>query len=128
MNIDWTAVLVALLGSNLLLEIVKTIKESIQKRKKIDVEANLADIKTKLSTDYNRLNQIENTLTTLMEVMMRNSEGTILSLQDDVVIFNALRHNHINGESEEQEKKLQEYYKKCAASNFQFHIKEEAKK
>ena len=125
--IDWTAVLVALLGSNLILEIWKTIKESIQKKKKLNIEENLKDINQRLSNDYNRLNNIEATLKILTEVLMRNSEGAILSLENDTIIFNALRNNHINGESELQEEKLKAYYKKCAASNFQIRMKEESK-
>ena len=34
-----------------------------------------------------------------------------LSLENDIVIFNALRNNKINGESEEQEKKMLEFLK-----------------
>lgn len=31
-------------------------------------------------------------------------------LENDVVIFNALRHGKINGESEKQEEKMREYF------------------
>lgn len=34
-----------------------------------------------------------------------------LSLENDIVIFNALRNNKINGESEEQEKKMMTFLK-----------------
>ena len=132
MNIDWTAVLVALLGSNLLIEIWKTIKESIKKKRRLDVESeinnlkkllsdSLSSINEKLSNDYSRLNSIERTLELIAEVLSRDSEGTILSLQNDAIIFEALRNHHINGESEAQEKKLQEYYKKCAEFNLKLH-------
>lgn len=139
MNIDWTAVLVALLGSNLVLEIWKTIKESIQKRRRLDVESEINSIKKtvndlkitindqftsmnkKLEGDYERLNAIESTLRIMSEVINRTSKGTILSLQNDSIIFNALRTNHINGESEKQEKKLDEFYKECAEFNLQMH-------
>lgn len=40
----------------------------------------------------------------------RLAEGVKLGLENDVVIFNALRNGHINGESEEQEKKMKEYF------------------
>lgn len=40
----------------------------------------------------------------------RLSEGMELGLENDVVIFNALRNGHINGESEKQEEKMREYF------------------
>lgn len=131
-NIDWTVVLVALLGSNLIVEIWKTIKESIQKKKKINVEAEFVrlnglvaqiseDMNGKFTNDMKRLNDIERTLKTLTELMSRTSKGTILSLENDTIVFNALRNNHINGESELQEKKLKAYYKECAEFNLQMH-------
>ena len=40
----------------------------------------------------------------------RLSEGMELGLENDVVIFNALRNGHINGESERQEEKMREYF------------------
>ena len=44
----------------------------------------------------------------------RLSEGVQLGLENDIVIFKALRIGHINGESEEQERKLQQYFYDCA--------------
>ena len=135
MNIDWTTVLVALLGSNLVIEIWKTIKEAIAKHNRLDVESELTkvnnkianlelvieDINKKLDNDLRRFEAIEKCLEVMTEVMSRNSRGTILSLENDQVIFNALRNNHINGESEIQEKKLDEYYKECAEFNLKIH-------
>ena len=40
-------------------------------------------------------------------------EGIRLGLENDIVIFNALRNNHINGESEKQEKKMNAYFRKA---------------
>mgnify|MGYP006398957881 CR=1 FL=1 len=40
----------------------------------------------------------------------RLSEGMELGLENDIVIFNAFRNNHINGESEKQEAKMREYF------------------
>jgi len=136
MNIDWTTVLVALLGSNLVIEIWKTIKEAIAKHNRLDVESELTkvnnkianlelvieDINKKLDNDLRRFETIEKCLEVMTEVMSRNSRGTILSLENDQVIFNALRNNHINGESETQEKKLDEYYKECAEFNLKMHM------
>ena len=40
----------------------------------------------------------------------RLTEGIELSLEDDIVIFKALRQGHINGESEAQESKLNDFF------------------
>lgn len=40
-------------------------------------------------------------------------EGIRIGLENDSVIFNALRKNNINGESEAQEKKMNEYFRKA---------------
>lgn len=40
----------------------------------------------------------------------RLSEGIELGLENDTVIFKALREGHINGESERQEKKMNEFF------------------
>lgn len=48
----------------------------------------------------------------------RIAEGMKLGLENDVVIFNALRLGHINGESEAQEKKLRDYFKACTMKGF----------
>ena len=37
-------------------------------------------------------------------------EALKILMQNDIVIFNAFRHNHINGESEEQEAKMKEFF------------------
>ena len=43
----------------------------------------------------------------------RVMEGIRLGLENDVVIFKALRDNHINGESEKQEEKMNAYFRKA---------------
>lgn len=40
-------------------------------------------------------------------------EGIRLGLENDMVIFKALRDNHINGESEKQEEKMNAYFRKA---------------
>ena len=40
-------------------------------------------------------------------------EGIRLGLENDSVIFNALRENKINGESEAKEKKMNDYFRKA---------------
>ena len=48
----------------------------------------------------------------------RISEGLQLLLENDIVIFNALRNGHINGESERQEKRMKDYFYKCSIKGF----------
>ena len=48
----------------------------------------------------------------------RLSEGMELGLENDVVIFNALRNGHINGEYERQEEKMREYFFKKSMNGF----------
>ena len=48
----------------------------------------------------------------------RLSEGMELGLENDVVIFNALRNGHINGESERQEEKMRDYFFKKSMNGF----------
>lgn len=43
----------------------------------------------------------------------RVMEGIRLGLENDVVIFKALRDNHINGESEKQEEKMNAYFRRA---------------
>lgn len=53
---------------------------------------------------HDRLDKVE-------KVVERLAEGVTLGLENDIVIFNALRNNHINGESEKQEQKMRTYFK-----------------
>lgn len=53
---------------------------------------------------HDRLEKVE-------KVVERLAEGVTLGLENDIVIFNALRNNHINGESEKQEQKMRTYFR-----------------
>lgn len=48
----------------------------------------------------------------------RIAEGLHIGLENDRVIFKAFRENKINGESEEQEKKMDQYFHKCATDGY----------
>lgn len=127
--------LITLLGSSLAVEIYKIIRDAIKKHRKSDIEASinklinefnqyktnndktLEKISNELTSDTKKLYTMDIELKQTTEAINRNSRGTILSLENQVVIFNALRNNHINGESEKQEKKLNDYYRECAESN-----------
>ncbi|MFA5453477.1 MAG: hypothetical protein WC248_07880 [Candidatus Methanomethylophilaceae archaeon] len=46
------------------------------------------------------------------------AEGLKLGLENDIVIFQAFRRNAINGESEAQEKKMNDYFRDTTTSSF----------
>ena len=48
----------------------------------------------------------------------RIAEGTQLGLENDIVIFDALRRHSINGESEEQERRMNEYFLHTTTDSF----------
>ena len=48
----------------------------------------------------------------------RIAEGLNIGLENDRVIFRAFRENKINGQSESQEKKMDEYFRKCATDGY----------
>ena len=47
---------------------------------------------------------------TIKETMKLMEEGLVMALENDKVIFKALRNHEINGDSEEQERKMDEYF------------------
>lgn len=48
----------------------------------------------------------------------RIAEGLNIGLENDRVIFRAFRENKINGESEAQERKMDDYFRKCASDGY----------
>lgn len=54
----------------------------------------------------------------------RVTEGITLLLENDKVIFEALRKGHINGESEKQEHKMNEYFFKNSVSGLKLNKEE----
>jgi hypothetical protein len=50
------------------------------------------------------------TLVAINERLDTVQEGLVMALENDRVIFRALRTHEINGESEEQEKKMDKYF------------------
>ncbi len=47
---------------------------------------------------------------TIKEKLSFVQEGLVMTLENDKVIFKALRNNEINGESENQDEKMDEYF------------------
>jgi phosphomevalonate kinase len=50
----------------------------------------------------------------------RISEAVDLSLESHLVTQKALREGHINGESEAQAQKIQDYFRRCASKGMQY--------
>ena len=46
----------------------------------------------------------------IKETLIKLQEGLTMALENDLVIFKALRTHEINGESEEQEEKMKKYF------------------
>jgi len=60
------------------------------------------------------------TLPELCERINRISEAVDLSLESHLVTQRALRDGHINGESEAQMAKIQDYFRRCAAKGMSY--------
>jgi len=60
------------------------------------------------------------TLPQLCERINRISEAVDLSLESHLVTQKALREGHINGDSEAQAQKIQEYFRRCASKGMQY--------
>lgn len=121
MSIDWTAILVTLLGGGgLVMGLFNAIKDSVSKHRN-NLDKDIAEIRQKLNNDYNHLEELEKkvdglsySITELKQVKGHEVKGIMLGLENDAVIFEALKTNHINGESEDQKQKMDAYFKECA--------------
>jgi hypothetical protein len=60
----------------------------------------------------------KDTVVDLCQRVDRLAEGLRIGLENDVVIFEALRKKDINGNSKEQERKMQAYFAKCTAESY----------
>ena len=60
------------------------------------------------------------TLPQLCEWINRISEAVDLSLESHLVTQKALREGHINGDSEAQAQKIQEYFRRCTSKGMQY--------
>lgn len=57
-------------------------------------------------------------LKTVSKILRHLGNGLDIGLRNDRVIFRALREHSINGESEEQEKIMEEYFTRCTIAGF----------
>ena len=62
--------------------------------------------------------KIREDINKLSKVVDRIGDGLNIGLRNDKVIFEALRKNSINGESERQEQIMDEYFTNCVTSRF----------
>jgi glutaredoxin 2 len=62
--------------------------------------------------------KIREDITQLSKLVDRIGDGLNIGLRNDKVIFEALRKNSINGESERQEQIMDEYFTNCVTSSF----------
>lgn len=121
MELDWTAIIVTLLGGGgLVMGLFNAIKESVSKHRN-NFDNDIAEIRRKLNKDYSHLEELEKKVDSLSESIsdlkqLKDHEvkGIMLGLENDAVIFEALKNHHINGESEAQKEKMDAYFKECA--------------
>ena len=129
MNIDWTAILVTLLGGGgLVMGLFNAIKDNVS-RSRNNLNDDIAKIRQKLSKDYNHLEELEKkvdglseSISDLRQVKDHEVKGIMLGLENDAVIFEALKTHHINGESEAQKQKMDAYFKECAQETMEGRI------
>ena len=120
MQLDWTAILVTLLGGGgLVMGLFNAIKDSVFKHRN-NLDKDIAEIRQKLINDYNHFEELEKkvdilseSISDLKQVKDHEVKGIMLGLENDAVIFEALKTHHINGESEAQKQKMGVYFKEC---------------
>ena len=71
------------------------------------------------------LAKLRKAITSLYRQVNRIAKGMDIALKNDQVIFDALRKNQINGESEVQDKIMEDYFRECAVAGFKADGKEE---
>lgn len=129
MQLDWTAILVTLLGGGgLVMGLFNAIKDSVFKHRN-NLDKDIAEIRQKLINDYNHLEELEkkvdslsDSISDLKQVKDHEVKGIMLGLENDAVIFEALRTHHINGESEAQKQKMDVYFKECTQETMEGRI------
>ena len=129
MQLDWTAILVTLLGGGgLVMGLFNAIKDSVSKHRN-NLDKDIAEIRQKLLNDYNHFEELEkkvdilsDSISDLKQVKNHEVKGIMLGLENDEVIFEALRTHHINGESEAQKQKMDDYFKECILENMEGRI------
>ena len=74
-----------------------------------DLDRKMDNMQSAIEKDGKHFAKIDATLSEMQEALNLNAEGTAIGLENDLIIFNAFRDHHINGESEKAEKKVRDY-------------------
>lgn len=69
--------------------------------------------------------KLRKAIASLYKQVNRIAKGMDIALKNDQVIFDAFRKNAINGESEVQDKIMEDYFRECAVAGFKADGKEE---
>jgi len=72
----------------------------------------------KRDQNVEELTELKADIDKLFRLMDRLGAGLTIGLRNDKVIFKAFRNNSINGESEVQDKIMDEYFTNCAVHGF----------
>lgn len=81
-----------------------------------------------LARRWNRtdeLAKLRSAIASLYRQVNRIAKGMDIALKNDQVIFDALRKNAINGESEVQDRIMEDYFRECAVAGYKADGKEE---
>lgn len=62
--------------------------------------------------------KLRSAIASLYRQVNRIATGMDIALKNDQVIFDAFRKNAINGESEEQDRIMEDYFRECAVAGF----------
>lgn len=89
-------------------EQVNTIAETLSQMKD-DNEKRFSSIDKALKENDKQGKQRDKAINKLEEALQKNAHGTALGLKNDLVIFDALRTHHINGQSEIAENEVKAY-------------------
>lgn len=69
--------------------------------------------------------KLRSAITNLYRQVNRIAKGMDIALKNDQVIFDTFRKNQINGESEVQDRVMEDYFRECAVAGFRTDGKEE---
>lgn len=107
------AAITSILGGSGLVMGLLNIRENRRALKVGTITAKFKRIDEKLENDYQRFSEINKRLGEIQKGMTRSLDGLALGLVNDKIIFEVLRSHKINGESERQDQKIDEFVSDC---------------
>jgi len=117
----WLTIVLTILSSSVTLELIhwfvskkrrldeKNIFIEALPQKISDLDKKMDTVQTTIEKDSKHFEKIDSALSEVQKALNLNAEGTAIGLENDLIIFNAFRNHHINGESEKAEKKVKDY-------------------